>query len=69
MTVVRKERPEDVPDIHRVNELAFGQPAEAKLVDFQFEVRDQHEVIARGLHKRAVITVESFARRVAKKAK
>src|SRR5262245_8507327 len=23
---------------------------EAKLVDFQFEVRDQHEVIARGLH-------------------
>ena len=41
---------------------------ESKLVDFQFEVRDQHEVIARGLHKRAVITVESFARRVAKKA-
>jgi predicted thioesterase len=41
---------------------------EAKLVDFQFEVRDEHEVIARGLHKRAVITVESFARRVAKKA-
>jgi predicted thioesterase len=32
-------------------------------------VRDEHEVIARGLHKRAVITVESFARRVAKKAK
>jgi predicted thioesterase len=42
--------------------------AEAKLVDFQFEVRDEHELIARGLHKRAVITVESFARRVAKKA-
>ncbi|HWN93909.1 MAG TPA: thioesterase family protein [Methylomirabilota bacterium] len=41
---------------------------EAKLVDFQFEVRDQHEVVARGLHKRAVITVESFARRVAKKS-
>jgi fluoroacetyl-CoA thioesterase len=41
---------------------------EAKLVDFQFEVRDQHEVIARGLHKRAVISVESFARRVAKKS-
>jgi putative acetyltransferase len=33
MTVVRKERPEDIPDIYRVNELAFGQPAEAKLVD------------------------------------
>jgi len=41
---------------------------EGKLVDFQFEVRDEHEMIARGLHKRAVITVESFARRVAKKA-
>jgi predicted thioesterase len=41
---------------------------EAKLVDFQFEVRDQHETIARGLHKRAVISVESFARRVAKKS-
>ncbi len=42
--------------------------AEAKTVDFQFEVRDDHEMIARGLHKRAVITVESFARRVAKKS-
>jgi predicted thioesterase len=41
---------------------------EGKLVDFQFEVRDQHQVIARGLHKRAVINVESFARRLAKKA-
>ena len=41
---------------------------DGKLWDFQFEVRDEHEVIARGLHKRAVITVESFARRVAKKA-
>ncbi len=42
--------------------------SEAKTVDFQFEVRDAHEMIARGLHKRAVITVESFARRVAKKS-
>ncbi|HEY0550748.1 MAG TPA: thioesterase family protein [Verrucomicrobiae bacterium] len=41
---------------------------DAKLVDFQFEVRDEHEVIARGLHKRAVINVESFARRLAKKS-
>ncbi|PHX95122.1 MAG: LysR family transcriptional regulator [Pedosphaera sp.] len=40
---------------------------EMRSVDFQFEVRDAHEVIARGLHKRAVITVESFARRVARK--
>jgi len=41
---------------------------EARTVDFQFEVRDEHEVIARGLHKRAVIAVEGFARRVARKA-
>jgi predicted thioesterase len=41
---------------------------EGKLWDFQFDVRDEHEVIARGLHKRAVIGVESFARRVAKKS-
>lgn len=41
---------------------------EGRAVDFQFEVRDEHEVIARGLHKRGVITVESFARRVARKA-
>jgi len=41
--------------------------AEARAVDFQFEVRDEHEVIARGLHKRGVITVEGFARRVARK--
>lgn len=41
--------------------------AEGKAVDFQFEVRDEHEIIARGLHKRGVINVESFARRVARK--
>lgn len=42
--------------------------SEARSVDFQFEVRDAHETIARGLHKRAVINVESFARRVARKS-
>ena len=41
---------------------------EGKPWDFQFEVRDEHEVVARGLHKRAIITVESFARRVARKS-
>src|SRR5688572_30019232 len=35
---------------------------------FQVEARDAHEVIARGLHKRAVIRVSSFARRLAAKA-
>lgn len=42
---------------------------EGKLWDFQFEVRDEEEVIARGLHKRAIINVHSFARRVARKLK
>lgn len=33
-------------------------------VTFQIEARDQHEVIVRGLHKRAVIRMDSFSRRV-----
>ena len=33
-------------------------------VSFQVEARDQHEVIVRGLHKRAVIRTENFSRRV-----
>ncbi len=37
-------------------------------VTFQIEARDQHELIARGLHKRAVIRTDSFARRVKEKA-
>jgi predicted thioesterase len=38
--------------------------AEGREINFQIEARDQHEMIARGLHKRAIIRVESFARRV-----
>jgi fluoroacetyl-CoA thioesterase len=37
-------------------------------IGFQVEARDAQEVIARGLHKRAVIRVGSFARRVGAKA-
>ena len=37
-------------------------------IGFQIEARDRHELIARGLHKRAVIRLESFARRVQKKS-
>ena len=33
-------------------------------IQFQIEARDDHEVIVRGLHKRAVIRTESFAKRV-----
>jgi len=38
------------------------------LIGFQIEARDRHEVIARGLHKRAVIRVDDFAKRVGRKA-
>lgn len=37
---------------------------EGRFVDFQLEARDQNELLARGVHKRAVIRVGSFARRV-----
>ena len=37
-------------------------------VGFQIEARDRHELIARGLHQRAVIRVDSFAKRVQKKS-
>ena len=40
---------------------------EGTQVTFQIEARDEHEMIVRGLHKRAVIRVESFAKRVARK--
>ena len=33
-------------------------------VSFQIEARDQHEVIVRGLHKRAIIRTDAFSRRV-----
>ena len=42
--------------------------AEANTVTFHLEARDEHETILRGLHKRAVIRVESFSRRVARKS-
>ena len=41
--------------------------AEGREVIFQVEARDAQEMIARGLHKRAIIRVESFARRLAAK--
>lgn len=33
MPFIRSEKPDDLTAIHRVNELAFGQPAEANLVE------------------------------------
>jgi len=41
---------------------------EGKTATFQFEVKDEQELIARGVHTRAVIRVESFARRVQRKS-
>jgi len=41
--------------------------AEGATVTFQIEAHDGHELIARGLHKRAVIQVEKFAKHVARK--
>ena len=43
--------------------------AEGTAVTFHVEARDEHEIIARGVHKRAVVRVEGFARRVARKAR
>lgn len=40
---------------------------EGKAVSFQVEVKDEQELIARGIHTRAIIRVESFARRVQRK--
>ena len=37
---------------------------EDRKITFQIEARDAHEVIVRGLHKRAIIRTESFTRRV-----
>ena len=37
-------------------------------VTFQVEARDDREIIARGLHKRAVVRTDSFSRRVREKS-
>src|SRR5215213_3538750 len=37
---------------------------DGKQIGFQIEARDQHELILKGLHKRAVIQMDSFAKRV-----
>jgi fluoroacetyl-CoA thioesterase len=42
---------------------------DGRQIGFQIEARDAQEVIAKGLHKRAVVRVGSFAKRVAAKQK
>jgi predicted thioesterase len=53
---------------HRVTCTARVIAIEAKSVTFQIEARDECEIIARGLNKRAIIHVGSFAKRVQQKA-
>jgi putative acetyltransferase len=43
MTSIRPEQPDDLPWIHAINALAFGQPDEAELVD---QLRDDGDVLA-----------------------
>lgn len=43
--------------------------ASGRFVDFQIEARDEHELIVRGIHKRAVVQVASFNKRVQSKAR
>src|SRR5205807_10549968 len=40
---------------------------ESKSITFQIEARDEQEIVARGLNKRAIIRVGSFASRVRRK--
>ena len=42
---------------------------EGRKVAFQVEAHDEQELVARGVHERAVIRVESFRRRVERKAR
>jgi fluoroacetyl-CoA thioesterase len=41
---------------------------DGRLISFQLEARDQHEVICRGFHKLRVINVDRFAQKVRGKA-
>lgn len=52
----------------RVTCLARVIQTDGATVLFQVEARDGSEVIAKGLHRRAVIQVAAFARRVARKS-
>lgn len=42
--------------------------ASRRFVDFQIEARDEQELILRGVHRRAVVQVAGFSRRVQSKA-
>lgn len=43
--------------------------SEGNFITFAVEARDETELVSKGIHKRAVIEVESFTRRVQRKSK
>ena len=57
------------PSGARVTVLTRVIHTEGRLVTFQVEAHDENELIARGVHTRAVIRTGSFARRVQTKLK
>ena len=46
--IIRPEQPQDIPSIRQLNELAFGQPTEARLVDLLREARPEALSTAQG---------------------
>ena len=54
MITIRPEQPDDIVDIHAVNEKAFGQPAEANLVDALREGCDKHVSLVATMDERVV---------------
>jgi predicted thioesterase len=38
--------------------------ASGRFVEFQIEARDEQELLVRGVHRRAVVSIESFAKRL-----
>jgi fluoroacetyl-CoA thioesterase len=66
-TFVEVEHLAPVPEGFSVTCKARVIHVDGPVVTFQIEGQDDHEVIARGLHRRRVIDVDRFARRVARK--
>jgi fluoroacetyl-CoA thioesterase len=54
---------------HAVTCLARVVHSEGRLIAFKLEARDETEVIARGFHRRRVIQVDRFVRRLALKTR
>ena len=66
-TFIEVEHLAPVPEGFTVTCRARVIHAEGPVVTFQIEAHDGVEVVARGLHRRRVIDVDRFARRVARK--